>query len=448
MSSHNCQQLINDPTRVTPDSETLLDLIFVSSDLQVIESEVLDLMISEHNTVSCKIALENQKPKPLLKTIRSYKNFDIHKFAEDANKIDWSRFYQMSNIDEKLALFNHSLLMLFEFHAPLKTIKVKQHYQPWYTDNLKYLSKIKRKAWLRYKKSRSIVHKQFFCQVRNFYNLAVANEKRAYYQHVLSSVYNDQKKYWNKIKSLQIGNQYTNNTVPTEFNVNDINKHFIESVPKFSSCGEQQYISSFTMQSFSSDQFLFKPVDVATIETFVSNLKPNCAGVDCITGKMLQLASTWFSEPLTHIINLAFEQGQVPKLWNFSLVKPIPKKKTSVSLDDFRPISLICNTLKVAEFALCAQFKTFLMEKNILPSQQSGFRENFSTSTVLISLVDDIFSGFSSGKVTLLTLLDMSKAFDSLNISLLVTKLKYYGVYGATLNWFQNYLFNRAQLVD
>ena len=83
--------------------------------------------------------------------------------------------------------------------------------------------------------------------------------------------------------------------------------------------------------SFSSDQFLFKPGDVATIEIFVSNLKPNCAGVDCITGKMLQFASTWFSKPLTHIINLAFEQGRDPKLWNSSLVRPISKKKTSVS---------------------------------------------------------------------------------------------------------------------
>ena len=79
--------------------------------------------------------------------------------------------------------------------------------------------------------------------------------------------------------------------------------------------------------SYSSDQFLFKPGDVATIEILVSNLKPNCAGVDCITGKMLQFGSTWFSKPLTHIINLAFEEGRVPKLWNSSLVKPIPKKK-------------------------------------------------------------------------------------------------------------------------
>ena len=59
-------------------------------------------------------------------------------------------------------------------------------------------------------------------------------------------------------------------------------------------------------------------------------------------------ASIWFREPLILIINLAFEQERVPKFWNFSLVKPIPKK-TSVSLDDFRPMSLICNTLKVAD---------------------------------------------------------------------------------------------------
>ena len=76
------------------------------------------------------------------------------------------------------------------------------------------------------------------------------------------------------------------------------------------------------------------------------------------------------------------------------------------------------------------------MKKNILPSEQSEFRENFSTSTLLISLVDDIFNGFSSSNVTSLTLLDMSNVFDSVNISLLVTKLKYCGVYGAILDWF------------
>ncbi|KAJ3652703.1 hypothetical protein Zmor_018645 [Zophobas morio] len=242
---------------------------------------------------------------------------------------------------------------------------------------------------------------------------------------------------WREIKSLGIVG--SNSKLPSDLtDVEAINKHFL-SIVSNNLTPDPNYKASFLSGSFSSQYFTYKPVDEQTISHVINKLKPNVAGIDEISGKMLQISFDWILRPLTHIINFSFEQGLVPKLWHLSVVTPIPKKSDPKSLNDLRPISLLCNTFKVAESIFLEQMKEHFNELAIIPNVQSGFRKNYSTSTLLSSLTDDILNGFDNGHITSLTLLDMSKAFDSLDIDLLSVKLAYYGVTGQSMVWMQNY---------
>ena len=93
------------------------------------------------------------------------------------------------------------------------------------------------------------------------------------------------------------------------------------------------------------------------------------------------------------------------------------------------------------------QITEYLNINNILPKHQSGFREGCSTTTALIKVVDDIRKAIDERQLTIAALLDLSKAFDCVNHTLLIAKLRSLGFSNAVLLWVENYLSNRFQRV-
>ena len=79
--------------------------------------------------------------------------------------------------------------------------------------------------------------------------------------------------------------------------------------------------------------------------------------------------------------------------------------------------------------------------------QQFGFQKNHSTDHAILHLVDQLSKSFEKGQYTLGVFIDLSKAFDTVNHSILLDKLKYYGISGIYWKWFQSYLENRVQYV-
>jgi hypothetical protein len=86
-------------------------------------------------------------------------------------------------------------------------------------------------------------------------------------------------------------------------------------------------------------------------------------------------------------------------------------------------------------------------KNNILYPLQHGFRKGRSCETQLIEFVDDISKNLQEGRQTDILIMDFAKAFDKVNHSLLIHKLRYYGIDGKTTRWIQNWLEDRQQSV-
>ena len=95
------------------------------------------------------------------------------------------------------------------------------------------------------------------------------------------------------------------------------------------------------------------------------------------------------------------------------------------------------------------------MDKNrILYSYQSGFRKHYSTDTCLSYLTNKVQTGykvqtsFEEGLQTGMVLIDLQKAFDTIDHGILLDKMKYLGFSTSTIDWFNSYLFNRSFIVN
>ena len=111
-------------------------------------------------------------------------------------------------------------------------------------------------------------------------------------------------------------------------------------------------------------------------------------------------------------------------------------------------MSILSIISKVFERVIYDQFDAYLTEKKLLYKFQSGFRRDFSTDTCLIHLSDYIRFQMDKGNFVGMVLLDLQKAFDTVDHDILLMKLELLGLSSDAIRWFRSYVSGRQQLVD
>ena len=169
-------------------------------------------------------------------------------------------------------------------------------------------------------------------------------------------------------------------------------------------------------------------------------------GLDNIPARFLKDGASILKTPITHIVNLSITTSTVPKEFKIAKVKPLYKKSKQTDVGNYRPVSILNIVSKVMEKAIYIQLENYLVQNNLLYKHQSGFRQSFSTDSCLIHLLDFIKCQSSRGLYTGLVMLDLQKAFDTVNHDILLGKLKAMGL--ESVEWFRSYLSERSQVVN
>ena len=127
---------------------------------------------------------------------------------------------------------------------------------------------------------------------------------------------------------------------------------------------------------------------------------------------------------------------------------PLYKKNSKTHVGNYRPISVLSVISKVFERVVCMQLSDYLSENRLLYEFQSGFRSTYSIDTCLIHLTDYIKLENDKGNFTAMVLLDLQKAFDTVDHTILLNKLKWLGADDLTVQWFRSYLTGRTHVTD
>ena len=169
-------------------------------------------------------------------------------------------------------------------------------------------------------------------------------------------------------------------------------------------------------------------------------------GLDDISSLFLRDGADCIIGPITHIINTSIITETVPAAFKEAKVIPLFKKGSTLDPGNYRPVSILNVLSKILERAVHSQLSEYLEKRGLLFENQSGFRSGYSTDSCLIGLTDCIKGELGKGNLVGMVMIDLQKAFDTVDHAILRDKLQSIGV--SSTSWFESYLSNRRQCVE
>lgn len=448
LNQQNLSQLVNEPTRITDSTATLLDLFITDSPELVRKIDVHhNRTLSDHAIILAELQIKKPKNIPQFIFKRLLNKINYEEFMLDLNSLPWHTIAVRSNVDEMLDQFNEFVILLFDKHAPLKRIRVSQKQHPWITDVIKIMMVHRDEALKRANKTKLDTHRQYYRELKNLVNSSLKREKAAFFNYYVNKNIKKPQKMWKYLKRSSVTHKPDQPNIPRHLNCpDDINNFFLD-IPGISDAHSDNLLY-YAQNRYTDNEFNLDFCSEELVNKIIHSISTNAYGFDTISIEMIRMTLPCTLPIITSIINKSLETTTVPKSWKLAKVKPLPKTNVVEQVKDLRAISLLPVLSKIIERVVSVQLTKYLEKEKILPILQSGFRSGRGTDTSLAHVTDDILTASDKGQGSILVLLDFSRAFDCLNTQLLLAKLRYYGISQTACSWFQSYLNDRQQYVE
>jgi len=473
MIANGCIPKITLPTRLGEFRDTLIDNMFIkiSHNFSRTTSGILFHQISDH--LPCFVFLDYLTFNKNIGQPQRVRQHNPH--AYENFKTDLQSTETKLKLDNVLS--NDVNESYDKFHDVLKCL-VNKHFPVKYTKFNKY--KHKRSKWISNGIMKSIAYRdKLYKKVKavplenieymrlktalKTYNRILKNSirvaKKIYFENLFKKFKSDIKNTWATINNIinktkdkgdftskfLVDGQYTSDN---QVIVNEFNKYYVEIGSKLASKIQTPRDKSFKDYLYQPVRYSlnFKQVNRDTVLKLIDSLKSkNSCGYDNISTKLLKYVKQELVDSITLIINQSIASGVFPDLLKIAKVTPIYKKGDKHLFENYRPVSVLSSVSKVFEKVLYVQIFDYFSKNKLFYSSQYGFRQNHSTEFAILEVIDRVIKEMDSNRLPVNIYLDLSKAFDTLDHTILLYKLEYYGLRNNTLHLLKSYLDKRCQ---
>ena len=291
--------------------------------------------------------------------------------------------------------------------------------------------------------------KQIYDSIKQIVTNLVDKAKQAYYSAKIQSGTTCKQLFQNfntilgKSRSSPLPSTFDSDDLPNVFS-----DYFTEKIrtirnnfppPNLTACPDTSFAGNplLTFESV-TDEFVLKIINSASAKS---------CELDPIPTTLLYENLDILLPTITNI-NTSLTTGIVPPDLKTAIVKPLLKKPSLDKnlLKNYRPISNLPFLSKILEKVVLHKLLSHLQENNLSNPFQSAYWAGHSTETVLLRIVNDILSALDNDNISVLLLLDLSAAFDTLDHQILLSRLNsVFGIQSTALQWFHSYLSDRYQ---
>jgi len=470
MTSISLLPNITYPTRITRTTATIIDNIFSNSLEDIVVSGIIsNKSISDHQIIfsSFDNFISRKKQSNTTKTTKlidydSLKNEISQTIHTSLNKdLNGDPNQNYNTLENKLTSAIHK-------HTQTKNRKLnkfKHKKNPWITKGLIKSIKFRDKLHLKSKTSRLTIeeYQNIKTNIKTYTTIIkrlIRKLKRRYLSNKFEEHKSNLRKTWQLINDV-MGRDKKDTTAdifiidrkeitdPKEI-ANQFNQFFInigssDENDEFEENGFKEYLNTERLY----DNFQFDLINEQQTISIISHIKTKYSyGYDNISSALLKIIINEISPSLTLIINQCLSTGIFPDNLKIAKVIPVYKKGNAKLIDNYRPISLLPTISKIFESAIYSQLYEYFEHNHIITDSQYGFRKSHSTVYTATELIDRLTKKLDNNQIPFNIYIDLSKAFDTINHTILLSKLHYYGIRNTALTLLKSYLTNRKQYCD
>ena len=464
MSSFGLSQLVVGPTHKYGHT---LDLIFLNHfEIQTSISSPVDFDIGDHFLVNLTLKNVHNSPTQSTPTTISYRNLrgiNLEEFSADLcsqldsldQSVDFSTKYN------QFSCITHDTL---DRHAPLKTkTLVTKKEVSWQDSEYRKERALRRKYEREWKNSAKKTGNKN-CPKRISYTeqrskcAHLATLKRSqYYRNLIQKNDGDQSALF-KVVSQVLDKTKSNVTLPQFDNhpenlANRFNTFYKDKVAnireKIPTIDSSDVLDSNQSTFNGTPLETFNPVSVEELRSLLKNKTIKTAYNDILPSVIMKKVFDNLLPYICDLINVSLRTGSMDGVKEGTIV-PLLKKcgLDPEILKNYRPVSDIVLISKLIETVVLYRLNCHASAHNLQCDAQHGYKKFHSTETLLLKVVNDILVGFDKNTGTILLLLDLSAAFDTVDFDKLLHILENeFGIKGTALEWFRSFLTGRTQRV-
>lgn len=278
-----------------------------------------------------------------------------------------------------------------------------------------------------------------------------------YKMEIQQSIYDDPQTFFKHVENVR----GANNDLPISMHLHDktadspsqianLFRDFFESVykspvPDVGMVFDEQYEMVDKIQNRCS---MIPPITIneEMVESFINQIPNNLvAGPDNIPNLFIKKCVSSLTKPITIMLGMAMDGMIIPDIWKSSFVRPIFKCGNRNDITNYRGVAIQCTIPKILDSIVASHLNNYL--GNIIGLHQHGFVAGRSTTSNLMDFTSGVLDRMENNLQVDAIYLDVSKAFDTVDVELLCHKLNIMGVNNKILNLIHGYLHGRKQYV-
>ena len=457
--------LISIPTHSKPGcSESCIDNILTGNITDVVSSGTVAIGISHHHLIFQLTEINHcREAKAETTQYYDFSNSKTDLFLEDIQKT-FSDCSNKINLEQFISTYDAKVDEFFKLESPRNSKRNRKN-NPWITDGLIISIHQKAELYMEWDDTRSKrcpegdrqLHKKY-SDYRRTLKHAINAAKRKYYGTKFDQNKGNFKKTWEIINELRgkkksgvkpeiiIDNEKISNR---RVIANEFNKYFVslaknlndnvdaglqlENIPNF---------AEFLNQSIKSS-ILIKDCSVTELTNIINDLQNNKASD--IPINIIKRSAAIIIPILVETFNHCIKRGIFPDPLKVGKITPIFKKGDAQAIENYRPVSTLPIFGKIFEKVIYERLYSFFVSQGLMNPQQFGFRRGHSTSHALNFSIDHIEKIIGNKNHVLAIFIDFSKAFDTIDHNILLSKLWHYGIRGNVHDLLKDYLSKRTQ---